>query len=161
MLLLIATATDLGTGKVRNRLICLGLFTGTLFQIWEFGLWGLFLSAVQILFPVIVLFLLFLMHALGAGDIKLFSVIGCIWNLKFLCYCMFFSFLTGAVFSLGKLLYQRNLIARLMYFCRYVKNSLGNKKLGVYDRQSDGKQNTICFTTAILTGFCIAMGVIM
>lgn len=160
LLLLIATATDLHTGKVSNRLICLGISTGILFQMWEFGMEGLVRSAVQIFFPVIVLFLLFLMRALGAGDIKLFSMIGSIWNLKVLCYCMIFSFLTGAVISLMKLLYQRNLLTRLIYFCQYVQISMAQKRLGIYDRQSDGKQNTICFTMAIWIGFCIAMGVL-
>lgn len=159
LLLLIATATDLRTGKVSNRLICLGISTGILFQIWEFGIEGLVRSAVQIFFPVIVLFLLFLMRALGAGDIKLFSMIGSIWNFKVLCDCMIFSFLTGAVISLMKLLYQRNLLTRLIYFCQYVRTSMEEKRLGIYDRHSDGKQNTICFTTAIWIGFCFAMGV--
>lgn len=160
LLLLIAVFTDICTGKVRNRLICLGISTGIFFQIWEFGMIGLFWSGIQIFFPVIVLFLLFLMHALGAGDIKLFSMIGSIWNLKLLCYCMIFSFLTGAVFSLLKLLYQKNLISRILYFCRYVKISLETRCIGIYERQSDGKQNTICFTIAILIGFCIAMEVV-
>ena len=160
LLLTIAAATDIRTGKVRNWLICLGMISGALFRIWELGIRGLFLSAMQIIFPVIVLFLLFLMRALGAGDIKLFSMLGSIWNFRILCYCMFFSFLTGAVISLMKLLYQKNLFVRLHYFCRYIKISLETGKMNVYDWQSDGKQNTIYFSVAILIGFCITLGVV-
>ena len=160
MLLIIAVATDITSGRISNRLICLGIGTGFLFRIWESGPKGLILSVIQIIIPVIVLFLLFLMRALGAGDIKLFSMIGSIWSLKVLCFCMFFSFLAGAVFSLLKLLHQKNLLARLNYFCRYVRNCFLEKSIGIYDRQSDGKQNIIHFSIAILVGFCITMGVI-
>lgn len=161
MLLMTAAATDITSGRISNRLICLGIGTGFAFQIWESGGRGLILSVIQMFIPVVVLFLLFLMRALGAGDIKLFSMIGSIWNLKILCCCMIFSFLTGAVLSLLKLLYQKNLFTRLKYFCRYVWNCLGTGHILVYDRHSDGKQNTIYFSTAVLAGFCITMGVVM
>lgn len=161
LLLITAVITDVSSGRVSNRLICIGMMTGFLFQIWESGAKGLFLSVIQIILPVIVLFLLFLMRALGAGDIKLFSMIGSIWNLEVLCYCVIFSFLAGAVLSLIKLLYQKNLFARLIYFCRYVVQCFTTRSIAVYDRHSDGKQNTIYFSIAILTGFCITMGVIM
>ena len=108
----------------------------------------------------IVLFLLFLMRALGAGDIKLFSVIGSMWSLEVLCYSIIFSFLTGALFSFVKLLYQRNLLARLIYFCRYMQDCFLTKSIGHYNRQSEGKQNIIYFSSAILVGFCITMGVV-
>ena len=159
MLLIIAVATDITSGRISNRLICLGIGTGLLFRIWESGAWGLILSVIQIIIPVIVLYLLFLMHALGAGDIKLFSMIGSIWSLRVLICCMIFSFLVGAVLSLLKLLYQKNLFTRLRYFYRYVQNCFLTKSIGIYDRESDGKQNIIYFSVAILIGFCITMGV--
>lgn len=156
-----AVATDVTSGRIRNRLIALGIMTGFFFQIWESGIKGLFLSVIQIIIPVIVLFLLFLMHALGAGDIKLFSMIGSIWNLEVLGYCIVWSFLTGAVLSLIKLIYQKNLISRLNYFFRYAGRCLEAKRLLNYREPSDGKQNTIYFSIAILAGFIITMGVMM
>ena len=161
MLLAAAVITDMKEGRISNRLICLGIVTGFFVQIWESGYRGLILSVLQIFFPVIILFLLFLMHALGAGDIKLFSVIGSIWNLKVLCYCMLFSFVTGAIISLVKLLYQKNLFARLIYFFKYIVRCLGAKRILIYREQSEGNQNIIHFSVAILAGFCITMGVIM
>ena len=160
MLLSIAVATDITSGRISNRLICLGISTGFFFRIWESGPKGLFLSVIQIIIPVIVLFLLFLMRALGAGDIKLFSMIGSIWSWKVLFCCIIFSFFTGAVLSLIKLLYQKNLFIRLHYFCHYVQKCIATRSITYYERHSDGKQNIICFSVAILVGFCITMGVI-
>ncbi len=161
LLLITAVAMDVRKGRISNRLICLGTISGILIRIWESGIEGLILSVIQIFIPVIVLFLLFLMRALGAGDIKLFSLIGSIWNLKVLCSCMFFSFLAGAVMSLAKLLYHKNLLVRLNYFCRYIRECFLIKSIGVYRRQSDGKENTICFSMAVFVGFCITMEVTM
>ncbi len=159
--MLTAVVMDVRTGRISNRLICLGMAAGFFSQIWESGYRGLILSVIQIFFPVIVLFLLFLMHALGAGDIKLFSMIGSIWNLKVLCWCMVCSFVTGAVISLIKLLYQKNLFPRLIYFFQYMKKCRRAKSILIYREQSEGNQNIIHFSISILTGFCITMGVIM
>lgn len=134
---------------------------GLIFQIWESGVRGFIIFVIQVLFPVIMLFLLFLMRALGAGDIKLFSVVSGIWNLKVICYCMFFSFLAGAVVSLGKLLFYKNLRARLRYFCFYVWLSLTERHIGPYDRGISEKETIIHFSVAILVGFFITIGVII
>ena len=48
------------------------------------------------------LFLLFQMHALGAGDIKLFSLVGSFLTTKQLFLVMFDSFLFAAVLGMGK-----------------------------------------------------------
>jgi prepilin peptidase CpaA len=101
------------------------------------------------------------MRALGAGDIKLFSVVSGIWNLKVICYCMFFSFLAGALVSLGKLLFYKNLGARLRYFCYYVWLSLTERHIGIYDRGISEKETIIHFSVAILIGFLISIGVII
>lgn len=97
------------------------------------------------------------MRALGAGDIKLFSVIGGIWNFKVLGSCMFFSFLAGAVFSFLKLVYQKNLLKSLKYFFQYVQVSLQEGKVRAYDRACDGMQNIIYFSISIFIGFCITI----
>lgn len=161
LLLLIAVVMDVTTGKISNRLICLGLSTGLFFQIWESGTVGVFLFLLQMILPVILLFLLFLMRGLGAGDIKLFSMIGSIWNLKVLFYCVIFSFLAGAVFSFIKLLYHKNLFTRLKYFCRYIQGCVETKTISIYREQSEGKQNIIYFSVSIFIGFCITLGVII
>lgn len=161
LLLLAAAVTDVRSGRISNRLICLGLMSGLIFQIWESGWRGSVLFVIQVFFPVIVLYLLFLMRALGAGDIKLFSVVSGIWSLKVICCCMVFSFLAGAVVSLGKLLFYKNLGTRLRYFCHYVQLSLTAKNIGTYDRGTSEKETIIHFSVAILIGFLITMGVVI
>lgn len=160
LFLTIAVWMDIRTCRISNRLIVSGLIMGLLIQIMEAGLKGIGIFAVNISIPVILLYLLFLMRALGAGDIKLFSVIGSIWNLEMLMLVVCASFLTAAVMSLWQLLYQRNLRRRFCVFRDYAFRFMVTGQLEKYPRESDGKQNFIHFSVAILIGFITAMGVV-
>ena len=95
------------------------------------------------------------MHVLGAGDIKLFSVISGFTGFWELAEVIFYSFLAGAVFSLIVLIRNHNLSARLMYVLNYVKTALVTKSIPYYDYKSDGKQNVIPFSAVIFAGFLI------
>lgn len=118
---------------------------------------GVFLLNVSV--PVILLYLLFLIRALGAGDIKLFSMIGSIWGLQVLCITIAASFLVAAVMSLCKILFHRNLISRLRIFREYIRQALASGRLFKYPQDSQGKQHVIHFSVAILIGYAIAMEV--
>ena len=67
------------------------------------------------------LYLFYLIGVLGAGDIKLFSVIGGFTNLKTLTDCVLAAFVAGAVIAVLKMLYMRNLRISLfkaqVFFC--------------------------------------------
>ena len=154
LLLISAVVMDLLYGKIRNKLIFLGLFIGFLLKVQEFGISGILLFLFQIIFPIFCFFLLFLTGTLGAGDIKLFSVLGGIWSFSILIYCFLFSFLTGAVFSFIKLLYHKNFFLRFQYFFQYFNGVRRTKSFKIYNRNPE---NTICFSICIFIGFCISI----
>lgn len=159
LLLSLAAAMDIQSGKIRNRLIFTGLAAGFFFQVAEAG-WkgaGVFLRNVSI--PVILCYLLFLMHALGAGDIKLFSVIGGIWDLHILKLTIIISFLVAAGMSLWKMLYHRNLISRLCILRKYLYQVIVTFQLPEYPEGDQGKQHIIHFSIAIFIGFLVALEV--
>lgn len=97
---------DFGNEKISNRLIVSGLFWGLAFRLLGEGSAALVHFLVNISIPVILLFLLFQMRAVGAGDIKLFSVVGGFLTTEQLLYVMFAAFAAGAVIGLIKLLYR-------------------------------------------------------
>jgi len=159
LLLSLAAAMDIQSGKIRNRLIFTGLVAGFFFQVAEAG-WkgaGVFLRNVSI--PVILCYLLFLMHALGAGDIKLFSVIGGIWDLHILKLTIIISFLVAAGMSLWKMLYHHNLISRLCILGKYLYQVIVTFQLPEYPKGDQGKQHIIHFSIAIFIGFLVALEV--
>lgn len=97
---------DFGNEKISNRLIVSGLFWGLAFRLLGEGNAGLVHFLMNISIPVILLFLLFQMRAVGAGDIKLFSVVGGFLTTEQLLYVMLAAFVAAAVIGLGKLAYR-------------------------------------------------------
>ncbi len=160
LLLSVAVWMDIRSCRISNRLIVSGLLIGLLIQVWQYGIRGVGIFIVNVSIPVILLYLLFLMRALGAGDIKLFSVISSIWNLKIACITIMASFFIGAVISFCKLILERNLFSRLCVFRDYVCQVMATGKILKYPRESGGKQNFIHFSVAILIGFFIACEVV-
>ena len=145
--------------QISNRLIASGLVLGLILQVLEAGVKGIGVFFINVSLPVILCYLLFLIHALGAGDIKLFSVIGGIWGFTVLRDTIVISFLVAAVLAAGKLFYHRNLISRLCVFQAYVAQIIHSGRLREYPQEIQGKQHVIHFSVSILIGYAIAMEV--
>lgn len=150
-LLLVAVGMDLKTMKISNRLIFFGILVSLIRRFFLEGLVGLFTGIVLISIPIIFLYLLFLAGALGAGDIKLFSLIGGFVHLKELMYCMLFAFLFAGVFSLFKIIFHGTFLLSMKSAGRYAYHLLQ----GRWERyQPVGiKENKMHFSVAILFGF--------
>lgn len=98
---------DIRSTKISNRLIVCGYLLGLVIRIMGNGWRGAIDFLFCISLPVILLYLLFLMRALGAGDIKLFSVAGGFLTMKELVLLVFVSILVGAMISIAKLVYLK------------------------------------------------------
>ncbi|EOS26873.1 hypothetical protein C806_00465 [Lachnospiraceae bacterium 3-1] len=150
---------DIRSGRISNRLILSGLAAGFFFQVVGLGWRGAGVFLINVSLPVILCYLLFLMRALGAGDIKLFSVVGGIWDLHVLIVTIIISFWVAAGMSFGKLLYHRNLVSRLCIFGKYIHQIMTTFQLPEYPKEPQGKQHIIHFSIAILIGYLIVLEV--
>lgn len=103
--LVIAVVMDFIEWRISNRLICAGFIWGLALRMMGEGSAGIVRFLVNISIPVILLFLLFQLRVLGAGDIKLFSMAGGFLSTRQLIYLMVTSFLVAAVIGIGKLIY--------------------------------------------------------
>lgn len=106
LLLLIAVYTDMTQTRISNRLIVVGLLFGLVFRIFGEGWTGFLVYIVNISIPVILFYLLFYLHALGAGDIKLFSMMGAFLSREQLFEIIIMAFLAFAVLGTVRLLYN-------------------------------------------------------
>ena len=105
--LTMAVVMDFGNGRISNRLIVSGLIWGLAFRLLGEGSAGAVHFLMNISIPVILLFLLFSLHIMGAGDIKLFSIAGGFLTLTQLCYLIPAAFVVGAVIGAGKIVYKK------------------------------------------------------
>ena len=104
--------------------------------------------------PVILLFPLFYIRALGAGDIKLFSVLGLFMGTRAVLLCILVSFAAGAVLAAG-LLVSRGLVRqRSHYFIDYIRACAGSRKVLPYREGScpDRSGETVYGSEAFLPG---------
>lgn len=157
VILTLAVISDFKSDKIPNLLIGAGLGCGIIWRIWGMGdSWQQVLAGIGV--PVILCFFLFLIHALGAGDIKLFSVIGCFWPLSDLMVCILLSFVAGAVISISKLLIHKQLFESLSCFFHYFQTIYQTRKIEKYPGR-DIKVRQMHFSVAIYLGFFLTMGV--
>ncbi len=167
-LLLLAVRMDLRSYKISNHLILIGIITGFLFDVYEYGQAGISLWLPGILLPVILLFPLFIIKALGAGDIKLFSVIGSFYGAAYVLKSIAAAFILGAVMSLIYLIKYKMVFYRFRHLFNYIRTSITSftnhcttmdtpgkvtDKYPIpepyYNRDRDGSQGVIHFSIAV------------
>ncbi len=159
VLLFLAAVSDIRTSRISNRLVLAGLGMGILFRLWEEGPIGVFTFFIHVTVPIIVLFILFLMRVLGAGDIKLFSVISGICGFREWIGCVAAAFIIGAILAVVRMIYQRNFSMRILCLGIYIRTILTERSFFPYPFGAKEQENTIHFSIAILIGYLVNLGV--
>lgn len=148
---------DVRTQKVKNRWIVCGLCTGLIFRLATGGRAGAVSFAGGALCPVLLLGVLFVLGALGAGDIKLFSVLGGIMGARQVMYCILWSFLLGGALSFIIFLFCGNIRRRLAYFLHYFQSLFITGQIRPY-REREGFGTELHFTVPVLMSVLLYMG---
>ena len=156
-LLMIAAWQDVRTGKVTNRLIAVGLVLGLLFQIAEHQIRGIYYFLGNISVPVILLYLLFQMRVLGAGDIKLFSMTGGILTIGELFGCIVYSFMAAAFGAVLFLLCDHERPRKLWHAADYLIRILRTGRIEPYRTPEKAECKTFAFAVFILFGTFAAL----
>ncbi len=155
LILSAAVVSDLMSYRVKNQIIFFGWGIGILGIWWNKGLvnplWGAGL-------PILIMWPLFRFRMLGAGDIKLFSVIGSIYGSHFVLRTIIAAFFFGAVISIIQIAYYGNLVIRLHYLVTFMKKYVKKRQVEpYYCMERDGKEAAIHFTLAIFCGFLFCL----
>lgn len=158
VILSISMISDLKIGKVKNWIIISGLVLSLLFQIRFLGLKGIGIFILGIGLPVVMLFLLFLFRVMGAGDIKLISVVGGFLGPRAVFQCIVITFILGAVFALIKIIIKQNLLYRLHYLAKYSTEFIKTKRIEPYYKPEDGMDCVIHLTVPIFFSVILKIG---
>ncbi|MFP4697744.1 MAG: prepilin peptidase [Eubacteriales bacterium] len=150
IVLILSVCSDKKNYKIRNTYLVIGSTGGLIVNSINLGLVGFYKSILGFLFPMFCLMILFALHMIGAGDIKLFSTIGAIMGIRFIMLCMILSFVIGGIISLIILIFSKNLFVRIQYFINYFSKLIQTKKIvPYYDKEVDGYKVVIHFSYAI------------
>ncbi len=154
MFLIIATIQDFKNYKIKNYLIMIGIFTGSLLNILTKGTNHSVYILINIIFPIIILYLIYAIGAVGAGDVKLFALCGSFISRKELLNLIVISFVIAAIFSVIKLVYTKTLIQKMKNIIFYV-NEILSGNIQSYSRDMKDNRNLIHFSLPILIGAMI------
>ena len=156
-IVLAAAWDDLRSGRISNQLIVTGLFAGFLCQVVHYKAVGIVLFLGGSLLTLLLLGVLFYFRMLGAGDIKLFCVVGGFLGAMDLLKCMLAAVVFGAVWS-SWILWKRHLwTERFGYFMQYTATYAKERHWKSY-LDGVGKAGRICFSLPILASVLCYMG---
>ena len=156
IVLSVAVVLDFRFRRISNRLIVCGILMAIGLHLFLYGGKDILTVLWNISFPVIVLYLFYLVGALGAGDIKLFSVIGGFVSWDLLVRIMLLSLFIGGVESLLKLLVQKDMRQRIRGALQHLVRFCGGDK-SAYPKDFTGGKNLIHFSLPMLLGTIGAM----
>lgn len=149
---------DLKNEKISNMWILFGWCTGLIYQIFLKGPGRIPYFLYGSAMPVMFLFILFSARMLGAGDIKLLSVIGGLMGPFTVFKCILYSFLCGAVLSAAILIFCGGLKNRFQYFFSYFQQCFQLKKRIPYRLEGRNRPEHLHFSVAILMGVLLWIG---
>lgn len=151
LLVMSAVVLDFLCYRISNRLIAAGMVLALVLGYAQGGVQQILFVLRNMSFPVIALYLFYRMRAIGAGDVKLFSMIGGFLNFRQIVWCVVLSFVIGAVISLGKMPIEGTLYNGLLEGGSYIWGLMGGK-WQEYRPAGHTKDHVIHFSLAILLG---------
>lgn len=162
MILVVAVIMDMSLDKIYNEWILVGIVAGLIGAVWKNGEQGFLLAVMSMTVPVFILYPLFMIGSLGAGDIKLLAVTGCFLTLRETFLCIGISFVVGAVLSLLKMLAERNFLQRMRYLLSYIHDVFQSGEWKFYEEDIGDRrrrhEGRIHFALPILLGVIICKG---
>ena len=107
VLSVLAAKSDLKTFKIPNDLLIPFLSAAFVYRLLVPEAGGMAEGLAGMILPFLILWLFFRFRKIGAGDIKLFCVLGMFMGPANILWCMLWSFLCGGIISAAELLIYR------------------------------------------------------
>lgn len=158
ILLAIAVISDLRTYRIRNAVTFGFMLLGLVSNLIADGVKGMLFSAQGLLLPVICLLFVYMMRAVGAGDVKLLSAIGAFMGSGFVFDVILYTFLCGGIIAALLILLRRNGLARLRHLLFYIRGCILSMSLLEYSdlkERFDGSK--FHFSMAVAFGTIMTM----
>ena len=121
-LLFIALRSDIKSYKIKNIVILTFIIIGMLTNSIVYGYEGFIDSFLGVIIPLLLLFILYALKMLGAGDIKLFSALGAVFGAKYIFDILAYSFIAGGIIALILVIVRKNSKERVLHLYNYLKS---------------------------------------
>lgn len=154
----VAMVMDLRTAKVDNGWLLFSLTVSFIVRLWQKGVAGIpeFLLAGAL--PLIIPGVLFCFRMIGAGDVKLFCVLGGILGVRAILKCVLASLFLGACISVAILISEGSFSLRFHYFIRYIDETVRTGRIEPYRRKGITAPENFHFTVPVFLSAVLYAG---
>lgn len=154
---------DFRYDRIYNGWIIFGILTGLFFRILINGWQDISYAAAAMLISFCLLYPVYKIGALGAGDVKLVIMAGSFLTLNRILRAIAVSFVIGAVFSIRKMALEENFMERMQYLFSYLSEVLHTGQWKLYgenlkDDYKKYKSNKIHFALPICISVMLGLG---
>lgn len=149
---------DLNRARIDNEWLLFSIGLGMVVRCMAYDLKGFLLGVAGGILPLILLGCFFSFHMLGAGDIKLFCVLGTLLGIKDVAKCMIVSFFLGAGFSLAILLSTGEASERFCYLFCYIREFIKTGIKKPYVQNGVGAPENFHFTVPVFLSVVLFAG---
>ena len=159
ILLAIACCFDYKTHRIPNWLIVCCMFAGLGYRLISGGYKGVLEYLASALLTTILLYFVFWIGAIGAGDVKMLGVCAGFFPWNKVLYFLFFALMIAAVIALFKMYRERNMKDRLYYLGEYLWDVFrcGRWKL-YFAGEREGAGAGICMAGPVFCSALMYMG---
>ena len=158
LLLTAACGFDYRTGRIPNGLVVPITMTGFLFRLQRDGAGGIALYLLSAVLIIALLYPLFKISAVGAGDVKLLGAAAGYFPFEKIFLFSFVSLLIAAIISLVKLLLNKNFRERLGVFCGFIERVAKAGALCPYPVTAEWETAGVCLSGPILLSLLLYLG---
>lgn len=144
--------------RIPNVLIITYVTYGLIYEYLSMGIGGVGGYIWRLVMLVLIMFPLFRVGVLGAGDIKISAVTAAFLPLHGILYFYFYSLLIASVISVIILVKNHCLYSKLAYLMEYVKVVFMEGRINRYAVLEDASTLTICLSGPFFFSFLLHMG---
>lgn len=145
--------------RIPNGLLLLIIINGFIYRMHNLGVIGLLVYMVFSVGTIALLFPIFKVGGLGAGDVKLFGLVAGYLPFGKILYFLFFSMLIAAIISLFKIILFKNIKERWNILIKYFRDVAERRSLFLYPVSKDhDRKATVSLSAPILCSLMFFWG---
>lgn len=141
--LLMASIEDMRKCRIPNWCIAIGMAMGLIMTFVSCGVLETGKALVQMTIIFFAFYPFYLLGGLGAGDCKLFMMLGCYFSDRELLNCLFISLIIAGAVSIGKIIFYKESRERILYLGQYIRKTALTGAIDNYEIDKSSKRKIV------------------
>lgn len=149
---------DVKKHKIPNGWLVTGIVAAFAIRFLDSGASGCMKAVESMMLPFLLLFPLYVLGMIGAGDVKYLCMFSTLLDWKQVIYMMFYACALGSIWSLARMIKKKSLIRRFQYLRNYAVDLMCGKGYQKYFTAEQGYEDTVAFALPIGLSFLLHLG---